>query len=52
MARRTTGEYFEQNAIAFDQFLNALIGGYADETLNARAHRMRQKRQPYWGLAC
>ena len=39
-----------QILIAIDQLLNTLIpGGYADETLSARAHRMRVKGQPYWG---
>lgn len=38
-----------QVAIAIDQLINALLGGYADETLSARAHRMRVKKQPYWG---
>lgn len=39
-----------QFLIAIDQLLNTLIpGGYADETLSARAHRMRVKGQPYWG---
>lgn len=39
-----------QIAIAFDQLVNTLIpGGYADETLSARAHRMRIKAQPVWG---
>ena len=31
----------KQIAIGFDQFLNTLLGGYADETLSARAHRTR-----------
>lgn len=36
--------------IALDQLANAMIpGGYADETLSARAHRMRAKRQRVWG---
>lgn len=39
----------KQLALAFDQLLNALLGGYADETLSARAHRMREKRHRYWG---
>ena len=38
-----------QIAIAFDQLLNAMLGGMADETLSARAHRMREKGQRYWG---
>lgn len=40
----------KQIAIAFDQLLNTLIpGGMADETLSARAHRMRMKKQRVWG---
>lgn len=42
--------WWEQVAIAFDQQVNTLIpGGYADETLSSRAHRMREKGQKYWG---
>lgn len=38
-----------QVLIALDQLANALIpGGWADETLSSRAHRMRAKRQPVW----
>lgn len=32
-----------QVLIAFDQLLNALLGGMADETLSARAHRQHRK---------
>lgn len=39
-----------QVLIAFDQLANAIIpGGWADETLSSRAHRMRAKRQRVWG---
>ena len=39
-----------QVLIALDQLLNTLIpGGWADETLSSRAHRMRVKQQKYWG---
>lgn len=39
-----------QVLIAFDQLVNALIpGGWADETLSSRAHRMREKNQRVWG---
>lgn len=40
---------FKQLLIAIDQVLNTLLGGLADETLSARAHRMREKKQKYWG---
>ncbi len=40
--------YFAGVAIAADQLLNALIGGWPDETLSSYAHRMREKGQPYW----
>lgn len=33
----------EQIAIAFDQFVNACCGGWADETISSRAHRMQGK---------
>lgn len=38
-----------QALIALDQLVNTLLGGMADETLSARAHRMRSKGQRYWG---
>ena len=31
--------YIKQNLLALDQLGNALIGGYADETLSSRAYR-------------
>lgn len=33
-------------AIAFDQLVNAVLGGYADETMSARCWRLRAE-QPY-----
>lgn len=38
-----------QILIAFDQLFNTFLGGMADETLSARAYRMRKKGQRYWG---
>jgi len=35
-------KYVYQLAIAFDQTLNALLGGWADETLSARCWRLRE----------
>lgn len=35
--------------IAIDQLINALIGGFPDETLSSCAWRMEQKGQRYWG---
>lgn len=35
-----------QVAVAFDQLINALCGGYADETMSSRVWRLRQF-QPY-----
>lgn len=32
-------QYLKQLAIAFDQLLNVVLGGYADETLSSRAYR-------------
>lgn len=34
----------KQIAIAVDQLANALLGGFADETISARAHRNGWKR--------
>ena len=39
-------QYIKQVLIALDQLLNALVGGMADETLSARAHRQRLKGNP------
>lgn len=39
----------QQFLIAADQLINTLLGGMADETLSARAHRMRTKEHKYWG---
>lgn len=36
----------KQLLIAIDQVLNALLGGMADETLSARAHRQRLRGRP------
>jgi len=38
-----------QFLVAVDQLANVFIGGYADETLSARAYRMKTKGQKYWG---
>ena len=38
-----------QVLVAVDQLANAILGGMADETLSARAHRMRAKGQAVWG---
>lgn len=37
-----------QTLIALDQLLNALIGGWADETLSSAAYRSEQKGY-FWG---
>ncbi len=39
-----------QTLLALDQLANTLIGGYADESLSARAWRLRG-RSPGWALA-
>ena len=36
----------KQILVAADQLMNALLGGFADETLSARCYRCRH-RQPY-----
>ena len=38
----------KQLLIAIDQLANALVGGYADETLSARAHRIAEEGGPAW----
>lgn len=43
--------YLYNIAIALDQLLNTVVGGWPDETLSSYAHRMREKRQPYWWWA-
>lgn len=45
MPRGVSG-YLHQVAIAVDQLVNALVGGWADETLSARAWRLRHR--PAW----
>lgn len=40
-----------QLAIAIDQFFNVVFGGYADETLSARAFRMRYRKKR-WLIIC
>lgn len=44
-----TRNYGHQLLIALDQLGNALIAGWADETISARAWRSRTK--PRWGAA-
>lgn len=39
----------KQVAIAFDQLLNAVLGGYADETISARVYRNRKKSK-WWAM--
>ena len=38
-----------QVLIAIDQLVNALLRGWSDETLSARAYRMKLKGRKYWG---
>lgn len=38
-----------QFLIAIDQLANTMLGGLADETLSARAHRARVKGHRWWG---
>ena len=37
--------WITQVLVAIDQLFNALLGGYADETLSARAHRQNDWRR-------
>jgi hypothetical protein len=41
--------WLKQVGVALDQFLNALAGGWADETFSARC--WRHQRLPGWNLA-
>ena len=38
----------KQPLIAIDQLANTIAGGYADETLSARAHRIAEEGGPAW----
>lgn len=40
----------EQVIIAFDQLVNAIFGGWADETLSSRAWRQRERKKR-WAIA-
>lgn len=44
----TFKEWLLQGAICFDQSINWLFWGYADETLSARAYRLSLDRQRHW----
>lgn len=43
MTKQGLKHYLKQNAIALDQQLNTLTGGWADETLSSRAWRKSQE---------
>ena len=38
----------KQVLIAIDQLANVLLGGYADETLSARAYRISRDQNQHW----
>jgi len=40
------GRYMTHIGVALTQFLNALLGGYPDESTSSRAHRQQHK--PRW----
>jgi hypothetical protein len=42
-------KYLLQNLIAFDQQLNAILGGYADETLSSRSYRAERDKK-FFGI--
>lgn len=44
----TFKEWLLQGAIWFDQGINWLFWGYADETLSARAYRLSEYRNRHW----
>lgn len=41
-----------QFAIAFDQLINTVVGGMADETISARAHRKSVKSKRWAFMKC
>lgn len=41
-------KYALQILIGFDQLMNALAGGWADETLSSRAYRWSRNAQRHW----
>ena len=41
--------WFKQVLVSLDQMVNALLGGWADETLSSRCWRLRHL--PAWGTA-
>ena len=42
-------QYILNLLIGIDILINAILRGSPYETLSSRAHRMREKGQPYWG---
>ena len=40
----------EQIPIAIDQLINTLFGGWADETISSRAHRMQGKSRKWYRI--
>jgi hypothetical protein len=42
----TITDHIWQVVMAFDQLVNALLGGWADETLSARCHRTKSIFEP------
>lgn len=46
---RSLLHWVKQVAIALDQLVNAMVGGWADETLSSAAYRMHMERKP-WGF--
>lgn len=47
MPRPFSKYYFEQIFIACDQVVNAVFGGYADETISSRMYREQRK---FWQM--
>lgn len=40
---------FHQTIVALDQVLNAMLGGWADETISSRAYRLQDKHK-HWAI--
>lgn len=41
-------KWLEQVGIAIDQLINAIFGGWADETMSSYAHRLRIEKNITW----
>lgn len=47
---KSIGWYAHNLFVAFDQLINALFNGWADETMSAHAHRLHRDGKPFGWL--